>query len=78
MRTTLDIDVAVLETARAIAGSSHRSMGSVISELARKGMRTQESFGSVGRYPVFAIPEDARPIDLAAIRDLIDDDGLSD
>lgn len=38
MRTTLAIDDDVLEAAKAIAGQSHRSLGDVISELARKSL----------------------------------------
>lgn len=78
MRTTLDIDIAVLETARAIAASSQKSIGAVISELALKGMNAQKPLRSPAKYPVFAVPRDARPIDPKVIRSLIEDDGLSD
>lgn len=78
MRTTLDIDIVVLETARSMAASSQKSMGAVISELALKGIKAQTLLHSEGRYPVFAVPEDAAPIDPAVIRRLIDEDGLSD
>lgn len=42
MRTTLAIDDDVLEAAKAIAGQSHRSLGDVISELARKSLARPE------------------------------------
>lgn len=37
MRTTLVIDDDILDVARAIADAESRSIGSVVSELARKG-----------------------------------------
>jgi hypothetical protein len=39
MRTTLAIDDDVLEAAKAIAGQSHRTLGGVISELARRSLK---------------------------------------
>jgi hypothetical protein len=38
MRTTLSIDNDVLAAARVLAGEQGRSIGEVISELARKGL----------------------------------------
>lgn len=39
MRTTLAIDDDVLEAAKAIASQSHRTVGDVISDLARRALR---------------------------------------
>lgn len=39
MRTTLDIDDDVLQAAKEIAANRGTTMGKVISELARKGLR---------------------------------------
>jgi len=78
MRTTLDIDIAVLEAARAIAASSQKSIGAVVSELALKGINARKMSPSGGKYPVFMVPEDAQPLDPSVVRDLIDEDGLSD
>jgi len=39
MRTTLDIDDDVVAAAREMAAQDRRSLGSVISELARRGLR---------------------------------------
>lgn len=38
MRTTLDLDDDVIAAARELASSQRRSLGSVISELARRGL----------------------------------------
>ncbi|KLJ00336.1 CopG family transcriptional regulator [Luteimonas sp. FCS-9] len=39
MRTTLSLDDDVLAAARALAQAQGRSLGEVVSELARKGLR---------------------------------------
>lgn len=39
MRTTLDLDEDILEAAREIARSRRRSIGAIVSELARAGLR---------------------------------------
>jgi hypothetical protein len=38
MRTTLDLDQDILDTARALAAASNKAMGKVVSELARRGL----------------------------------------
>jgi hypothetical protein len=61
MRTTLDIDDGVLAAARAIAEAEHRSLGSVISELARRGLVPRQR--DAGRkFPTFDVPTHAPPI----------------
>lgn len=79
MRTTLDIDAPVLEAARALAASSHRSIGAVISELALRGLRASSpEIRAQSTLPVFRVSANAAPLDPAAIRALIENDGLSD
>lgn len=73
MRTTLSIDPEVLAAARRIAADRSTSLGEVISELARKGLRA-ESVRSArgGRFPVFRVPKSARvitPEDVARAHD---------
>ncbi|MPY80688.1 MAG: antitoxin [Actinophytocola sp.] len=60
MRTTLDLDDGVLAAARAIAEAENRSLGSVISDLARRGLVPQQR--STAMFPTFDVPEDAAPI----------------
>jgi hypothetical protein len=57
VRTTLDIDDGVLAAARAIAEAENRSLGSVISELARRGLVPTQRSG--GEFPTFDVPADA-------------------
>jgi hypothetical protein len=53
MRTTLAIDDDVLAMARAIAERDQRSLGQVVTELARKGIRSQTPAAtSQGGFPV--------------------------
>ena len=46
MRTTLDIDIDVLETAKEIARKEKKTAGAVISDLARRGFYGRESYVS--------------------------------
>ncbi len=43
MRTTIDIDKDILETAKEIAKKEKKSAGAVISELARRGFYARQS-----------------------------------
>ncbi|GAB7144247.1 ribbon-helix-helix domain-containing protein [Mycobacterium riyadhense] len=58
MRTTLRIDDDVLEDARNIARAEGRSIGAVISELARRSLRPV-GIVVVDGLPVFDFPPDA-------------------
>jgi hypothetical protein len=51
MRTTLDIDDDVLAAARELAAGERRSLGAVISDLARRGL-----------MPARVEPDDALPV----------------
>lgn len=61
VRTTLDIDESVLAAARAIAAGQRRSLGAVVSELARRGLEPAPIAEDDG-FPVFAVPPGAPPI----------------
>jgi hypothetical protein len=58
VRTTLQIDDDVLEDARSIARAEGRSVGAVISELARRSLRPV-GIKHVDGLPVFDVPADA-------------------
>lgn len=62
MRTTLRIDDDVLEAARALAESKDRSIGEVLSDLARKGLRPDPQEREDRGFPVFEVSPDARPL----------------
>ncbi len=62
MRTTLTIDDDVLRAVRSIASEEGRTMGKVISELARKGLRPEPAPASDGDFPVFEVSSAVEPL----------------
>jgi hypothetical protein len=76
MRTTLDLDDAVLEAARAAARQTRRSVGAVISEWARRGISASPRRDRKTRIPTFATSKNSPPIDVATVKELLDDEGL--
>jgi hypothetical protein len=62
VRTTLDIDADVLRAARALARSQRRSLGRVVSGLARRGLAPRRVEGSRAGFPVFRVSKDAPPL----------------
>ncbi len=57
MRTTLDVENDVLDAARALALARGVSVGSALSELARRGVAARTPMGSRNGFPVFQVPE---------------------
>jgi len=68
MRTTLSIDPDVLSAARQLAAEQSRSIGAVISDLARKGLQAALPASQQGRFPVFEVSADARPVTMEDIQ----------
>ena len=62
MRTTVTIDDDVLAVARALAERKGSSLGSALSELARRGFKRASPPDKHGDGSVFAVLTDARPI----------------
>jgi hypothetical protein len=73
MRTTLDLDDAVLTAARAVARDRRISLGAAVSYLARRGLQGDRVDTSRG-FPVFAAAPDAPPITLALVTEHRDGD----
>ena len=59
MRTTLSIDDDVLQAARALAAARGVSVGAIVSELARKGLKPSAPVAYRDDFPVFEIGESA-------------------
>ncbi|HTT57022.1 MAG TPA: hypothetical protein VMF63_07935 [Opitutaceae bacterium] len=59
MRTTISLDSDIYDAAKALADASGQNLGVVVSTLARKGLKLQESFGVRNGLPVFQVPADA-------------------
>ncbi len=55
MRTTLDLDADVLAAARAVARLEGRSLGRVVSALARRGLQPPQAEGD-DDFPTFKVP----------------------
>lgn len=62
MRTTVTIDDDVLAVARAVAKRRESSLGSALSELARRGFRSEPAPRERGDGTMFAVPPGAEPI----------------
>ena len=61
MRTTLDIDDQVLAAARTLAAETRVSIGTALSELARRGLRAAEGDETDG-VPTFAVGDGIDPL----------------
>ncbi len=62
MRTTVTIDDDVLAVARSLAARNRTSLGSALSELARRGFKSAAAPADGGDGSVFAVAADAEPI----------------
>ena len=63
MRTTLNLDEDVLAAARALAAADRRSLGEVVSDLARRGLRpSQLRLSEEDGFPVFSVAAGAPAI----------------
>ena len=76
MRTTLDLDPAVLEAAKAVARYQRTSVGKIISAWARQGLGTQAAPARRKGFPVFEVPKGATVISPSRASELISDEGL--
>jgi hypothetical protein len=72
VRTTLDIDDDVVAAARELAAGERRSLGSVISELARRGL-TPARVEVDGELPVIRVPSGTPPITPEIVRQALDE-----
>ncbi|PZS06758.1 MAG: antitoxin [Solirubrobacterales bacterium] len=73
MRTTLNLDEDVVTAARELAVDRRRSLGSVISELARRGL-TPARIEADGDLPVIRVPPGTPPITPRMVRRALDED----
>lgn len=59
MRTTVTLDDDVYEASLALSRASGRSLGAVLSQLARRALRAEGSFATRNGLPTFSVPSDA-------------------
>lgn len=75
MRTTLAIDDDVLEAARSLSEAAGKSLGEVISELARRGLAQWPQEADEEGFPVFSVSRGARPITLEIVQKALEEAG---
>ena len=73
MRTTLSIDADVLEAARALAEARGVSIGSVISELARRALAPDTERRSRNGFPLIPVRSGAGAVTPELIRELLEE-----
>jgi hypothetical protein len=73
VRTTLNIEDDVVAAARELAAGERRSLGSVISELARRGL-TPARVEAVDGLPVISVPAGTPAITPEMVRRALDED----
>ena len=73
MRTTLVIEDDVLEAARSLAEAEGKSLGEVLSELARRGLAPRPQEAVEEGFPVFSVSPEAKPITLEMVQRALDE-----
>lgn len=75
VRTTISIDDDVLEAARAIAVVEGRALGTVVSDLARRGLSPAElRIDEEDGFPIFRVRPGAAPITDEMVRAVLEDE----
>ncbi|MGK2937928.1 MAG: antitoxin [Solirubrobacteraceae bacterium] len=73
MRTTLNLDDDVVAAARELAAGERRSLGAVVSELARRGL-SPARVDADGDLPVIRVPAGTPAITPEMVRRALDED----
>jgi hypothetical protein len=73
MRTTLVIEDDVLEAARSLAEAEGKSLGQVISKLARRGLAPSRQQDLEAGFPVFSVSAEAKPLTLEMVQRALDE-----
>ena len=73
MRTTLAIDDDVLVAAKAIARQQHRSIGEVVSELARRALHRPQASSTRNGIPLLPVQSEHAVVTLDIVNALRDE-----
>jgi hypothetical protein len=77
MRTTVTLDKDVYEAAMHLSRATGRRLGKVLSELARRGLKSRAALPQKkSRFPVFDVPSDAPVIPATRIQEILDEEGI--
>jgi hypothetical protein len=68
MRTTLDIDDDLLRAAKSLARAQGKSLGRVLSGLARRGLEPRKGVTARRGFPVFTVSREAPPLTPEIVR----------
>jgi hypothetical protein len=74
MRTTVTLDDDVFEAAQALARSSGKTLGQVLSQLSRRSLKVQAETSQKNGLPVFRVRADAPVIPSNRAGELLADD----
>ena len=74
MRTTLTLDDDVFAIATDLARRSRSSLGTVLSDLARKGLTRPVSVSMEGEWPSFRLPEGSAVVTTEQVKAALDDE----
>ena len=74
MRTTLTIDDDLLQAARSLARMRSVSLGTAVSDLARKGLESGCRIRMENGFPVFDVPPGAPPVTTEMVKSLLEDE----
>jgi hypothetical protein len=74
MRTTVTLDDDVAQAAQALARGSGKTLGQVLSQLARQGLRARNDDTTRNGLPVFRVSAGAPVIPSARASDLLADE----
>jgi hypothetical protein len=74
MRTTVTLDDDVFEAARTQAQASGKTLGEVLSQLARRGLRASTQTARKGGLPVFKVRPGAEIIPSSRAKELLAED----
>ncbi len=74
MRTTLNLDDDVIETARALASQKGKSLGEVVSELIRRAVQSAaKAPAKRNGIPLFPVARGARRVTPGIVAELLDE-----
>lgn len=74
MRTTLNLDDDVLETAKALAAKQAKPLGEVVSALLRQAVEPRpQVLSERNGLPLFPVSQGARPVTSELVRELLDE-----
>ena len=73
MRTTLQIDDDVYEVARSLAAAERRSLGEILSRLARQGLAPRTNVRERNSFPVFEVSPGEHPITPDMVKSALED-----